>query len=479
MSILCKLKKYLEIVRKCYIVAFITYLLLSRVVMFVNIITLPVNSLIYNMFAFVGIAILVWDFFTNFYQFKSIENIMLVLFMIVCLISSVINIKYGIANNFKTMVWMCIQFFILFSSLHVKDKKYIQSMFNVIMKITTFIWFITSLISLAQFFFVIQYKAPFSGYPRRQGFVDNRLFGVYSDPNFAAVTSIVVIIFAVFLCKRAKSKKTKIFHILNIIVQVMYIILSGSRTGHIELVMIAGMLAVVLVRNRGIDKESRFINIKAITAAISAMIVIIVGIKVLPPQLIEIAKSGNEIKNEFFADSQKPVTDNNNDEQVDENQDKVEIKLEREDLKEDNISNNRFKIWASAVEISKENRLFGVSPRNMIAYAKATHPDSYIATTEYETHNGYVAIFVYTGVAGTLVVMSLVIYLVWIFICYLKRMLNVVYSDEIIISTFVCIVIAASSVMLLDVFFVNTVSAALFWFSAGCFVYLTKNENKK
>ena len=29
----------------------------------------------YNVFACLGIAILVWDFFTNFYQFKSIENI--------------------------------------------------------------------------------------------------------------------------------------------------------------------------------------------------------------------------------------------------------------------------------------------------------------------------------------------------------------------------------------------------------------------
>ena len=478
MKTLKKYEAYLDVARKWYIISFITYLLLSRVVMFVNIISLPVNGIMYNLFAMAGVAILVWDFFTNFHQFKSIENIILLVFLGVCGISSILNMEYGFANNLKTLVWMAIQFFILYSTLHVKDKSYIKNMLQTIMKLTTSIWFVTTVISLFQFLFIIKYKAPFSSYARRQGFIDSRLFGVYSDPNFAAVTSVIVIIFALFICKNTTSKKYRRFQIANIICQMLYIILSGSRTGQIVLIFILCMLAVVFVRNKYISQKKNRYCLRALVTAAIVGVVAILGIKVLPQPLIMVAKLGEGIKKEIIhKDTHTGVNDDEEEEDDNEEEDDdEEINLDREDVKEDNISNNRFQIWSSAIEVSGSSRLFGVSPRNLVPYAQANYPESYIATSGYETHNGYVAVFVYTGIAGTVVMLAFVGYMLYLFVKYLIASKNKKYGDEIVISLSVVIVIAISSFMLLDIFFVNTVSAALFWLTAGYFTYIAKRE---
>jgi len=473
-----KYESYLEKIRNWYVVIFITYLLLSRVVLFVNIISIPANSMIYNLLAVSGIVILVWDFFTHFYQFKSKENLILVGFLVVCAISTLLNIQYGLGDNLKTLVWTSIQFFLMFSILHVKDFTYVKKMLSRIMNITSIIWFVTTVFSLLQFIFVVKYKADFASYPRRQGFIDSRLFGIYSDPNFAAVTSHIVIVFAVFICKNTTSKAWKRLQLANIVCQLLYIILSGSRTGHIELTMVMFILGYSFVRSYCLKKNIKKYYVKGLVMAVLLSILSVSGVAALQKPLLSIAEFGESIKKAILYDDDESG-------QVDEQgnpippEEEEEITLDREDVKEDDISNNRFAIWQGAIDVASDARIFGVSPRNLIPYAQENDPEGYIATTGYETHSGYVALFVNTGIAGVTVMLGFVGYMVYLFVKYLKVNRKKVYQDEFIICVCVVAIVAVSAVMLLDIFFVNTFSAAIFWLSAGYFTYIAKSEIKK
>ena len=66
------------------------------------------------------------------------------------------------------------------------------------------------------------------------GFLWNRLWGVYSDPNYGAVFSAITIIMSLYFYKDAK-KPLKALYIINIILQICYIAFSDSRTGMVSL----------------------------------------------------------------------------------------------------------------------------------------------------------------------------------------------------------------------------------------------------
>ncbi|HFM7015726.1 TPA: O-antigen ligase domain-containing protein, partial [Enterococcus faecium] len=70
--------------------------------------------------------------------------------------------------------------------------------------------FLAALISIYQFIFLISYHVP-TGTPgllARQGFIEHRLFGVYTSPNVGAMfgyTSIILSLISVLISKITKT----------------------------------------------------------------------------------------------------------------------------------------------------------------------------------------------------------------------------------------------------------------------------------
>ncbi len=66
----------------------------------------------------------------------------------------------------------------------------------------------------------------------RIGFLKNRLYGVFADPNFAATISVVSMILSsvITFFQTTFEKKWKWLLIMNTLIQWIYITLSGSRT---------------------------------------------------------------------------------------------------------------------------------------------------------------------------------------------------------------------------------------------------------
>lgn len=463
MECLKKYKDYLDKFRRIYILSFVIFLLLTRIVLVVNIITIPVNTLLYQVFACIGAILVLFDFLSNFYQFKSKENILLTAFFIVCIISSIVNMDYGISDNLKTLVWTAIQFFVLFSMLHIQSKDEIYKNMSIVMKTSAWVWFAAVVISIIQFVLQISYRAPLADYPRRQGFMESRLFGIFPEPNWAAVTSLFIIVFCYFLRKKCEKKWLRRLYIVNIICQIIYIVLSGSRTGMLEAVVLGFVLVFIEARNKAIGKSKKNpIFIATIKGGISVGLVILTFI-LLPTPLLEITKISADIKVNILDESEEDIK---------------EVTLDRDDVNENNITNNRLQIWSSMFMISGDNRIVGLSPRNVLAYAKVNYPDSFVVKKNYECHNGYLAVLASTGIVGTVIILLFILYILFYLYTYIKNKKGKEYDDVITIIFCTDLMIAISAGLQLDIFFVNTYSAAVFWLFTGYMLYLLKHQMK-
>ena len=78
---------------------------------------------------------------------------------------------------------------------------------------------------------MISYHVP-TGTPgllARQGFIEHRLFGVYTSPNVGAMFGYTSIILSLISVLISKITKRFVFYMMNFIVQIFYITLSSSR----------------------------------------------------------------------------------------------------------------------------------------------------------------------------------------------------------------------------------------------------------
>ena len=77
------------------------------------------------------------------------------------------------------------------------------------------------------------------------GLLNNRLFGIYIDPNFGALFATLSIYFSLYYFLKEKRKIWQtFFNVVNIIVQILYIGLSYSRTG-LLIAITTGILYII------------------------------------------------------------------------------------------------------------------------------------------------------------------------------------------------------------------------------------------
>ncbi|MCU9783400.1 hypothetical protein N4802_12405, partial [Enterococcus faecalis] len=85
-------------------------------------------------------------------------DIWLILFIAIMLISSLVNIKYGLAGNLKLIMWQAIYFFVIFQ--YGKDYGKKDKIFDYFFVILIIFWFFSAIISLWMFFTQFGVKIP-------------------------------------------------------------------------------------------------------------------------------------------------------------------------------------------------------------------------------------------------------------------------------------------------------------------------------
>ncbi len=466
-------------IRFIYILIYMVFIAVTTVIP-VRLVTdgHPIISITYSLLAIFGGLLLLVDLLYHKTLFKPKNCGLLVLFMISMVISIVLNSQYGIVDNIKTMVWTCIQLFLFCAidadqspKMHFKHLQILTETFGAI-------WLVWSgwslMLFLQQFHQTLQFDDIVN--VTQMGFYQGRLYGIFTDPNYAALACIAAAAFSVLnLNLRKCSLISKVYHYIQIIIQVFYIWLSGSRTAQLS-VAVAALLLGALMTWRFFEcrKKQAFVcGIAAVMAAVLCVAGVLcswyVGEKVLsyaPAVYRELMFDDDYTINDPFEDSgdtshTDSFLNNNNWEQID---------MARPDVEEsDDISNNRFQIWTDYTKVFTTAPLFGTSPRNALQYTMDHFDDLFVIDRQYSVHNTYLALLVCTGVVGAGLMFTWLILKVWDVFGYLIRRRNTQdqYYRPVLILTVILVADAVAALPLMFIFFNNMIIDLLFWVTLG------------
>lgn len=445
-----------ESLRKAYLTAFIAAVFTRVLLPFALCETQFVNSLVFAIVAIFGAAVVGLDVFTR-RVFLTAKNVgWLAAFLLVCAISSAINAKYGIIGNVRNLVWLAISFFLLYPIDPTRTLDSVKKEIKYVGNILITVWFLACGASLAMFALQVGYYVDV--YPdsfARMGFIEGRLFGVFEDPNYAAVVAMIAIIYSIFNLNNTDKKWLKAFYIGGIIVDFCYIVLSGSRTTEVAAIIVVFLAAYFLLLKK-YDNVKANVHFKQIALVLASMLCIAVLIFSFIFGRKALGYLPEVVGAQFTAVS------------VAEQKPRRHIDITRDDVSNSaDISNCRFKIWRSALELFKSKPIFGVSPRNMRTYAKTAFPKGFIAQRSYAVHNAYLDVLTSTGLLGA--VFMLIFLLKYVLDAF--KFLFVKIDNEnytLVLFSFLNVAtVAISAFFLSEIFFVSTIGVLTFWLNLG------------
>lgn len=415
-----------------------------------------------------GAGLVCMDLFTNKVLWRGPYVAALYGICALAVVSSILTISYGIRDNLYQICWTGIEFALFYSCMFRTDRPKFQRYIRRVFLVLLVIWLIACCISLFQYVFQIGYRyvvQPLSDDKSlaRQGFLENRLFGIFNPLSHAVYVSCMLLIGGMYYLIRSRQVWKRVLLVLANVVLFLHIVLSGSRGPQVVLIVCVFVTVFLLARNRITGSALRRFLASSISALLVTAICIpcFLGIKsglAQIPRLTETLVDGNELFH------------------VEELPEDVNI-LERQGL-EDDFSNDRFKIWTDYLSLSPEIGQLGLSPGNYMPYIQENFPDLFIVEyvqenfpgkfesgTIYHVHNGYLMVLVSTGFFGLGLLLGYLVLATLRVGRYILRTRSLPKSFVFSLA----IVLAGGISALFDkgLFFMNNTPTLLFWMAAG------------
>lgn len=419
------------------------------------------NTLLLAVLAVISLCYVFFDLKSRQACLSTYKIDTLVLFTVINIISAVINIRYGFSDNIFCMFTFFTNYIVFYSISGYKSESLMQQLFKVVTH--TMILFYTGavLFSMLQFAADISHVRYSDIVNMRQGFIDARLFGIFSDPNYASVCCLVLAMICIYYLYKTKDRLYKWVYGICSLLFYFYVILSGSRTA---VLCIIGSFAV-----GGYFFGYKHFYKKNWSSIKKHSVCVLTGILITCSAygITEITQAGLSyvpMAVSYFTDDPETT---------------APVSLVREDVADnDDVTNNRFTIWAGAFEVFKLTPLFGTSPRNFVAYARDKLPAGYIAQTGYAVHNSIFETFVLSGFLGG------GLFLLFIFSCayhtfkhlYTKPEEN---FPEVFLGTVIIIVMMISALTLSMLFHNRCTYNMLFWLTMGFLTYYTCPKDRE
>ena len=419
----------------------------------------PLQFISANKFVTLGMTLLgvllgLYNFFVKkAYLFvRKIEY--LIIFFAMNIITSLLVMKYGFSTNIKNLVVFFIYFFAIYPIFQNFSREKSRILFNVFFSVITVADTVGVFLSLVQFFMLIGYRVfDYKGLLIRQGFVESRLFGILASPNYLSIISLIIIIY-LWMRLSVLNKVIKTLAISSIILNFAYIVLSGSRTTYICLVVAAFLYS--LIKFEYSNKAKSFVTV---LLTVGLVFLSYNGVKYSSDLYLK-AHSAEILLN-------KEKGENNH------------LTLERTDTSEENISNNRFAIWQSTASFIPKRPLFGYSAGNWYELGKTYDASAYIIKEHYLTHNGYLELLFYNGILGFLPFAAFMIS----FICasikkFLKDKKDKITDNELISGLLMTVVILISNLFLSSTLYgISLLGCILFMISGYYFSVISKKRD--
>ena len=473
------------------IFSFATFYLITAFLTF-TFITANVKSLIY-----LSYILAIWGAFIIFFNiFKknnwkfSLQGLLVLLFIISFVISSAFMYQYGITENIKGLIWLSLELMILFLlNKENLNNRYLKIFLIIFVVISTLYSCLSITMAIIGY---MHYPLSTVGDTAAGGMAHGRLYGMYSDPNYGAISSVLCISCLAFLLHNKKSKFNIIISSIIVFLNIIYISLSGSRSGIIVLfifVFITSLLWLFISKKKNI-LISIICSILISGTTLSLCIVIEPAYEVIEPQILKVLNG--PITNPIhaytvqFADKVRaecgivdPYITNNG---TEENQNNNESTYQHGEVDSEHIgvlgrsenqdiSNNRFAIWKSALELFQHSPVIGLSNRNFSDYCKQNLPNTYLSKMQWTSlHNAFLDVLISQGIIGILLWLGILL----IILINLISEYRVNKNDSryaVLIGIYFGLI--AMCMFYSELIYVNTIGSVFFWYVFG---HLNKNK---
>lgn len=453
--------KNYKTIRKIYIFLYIVLVMQRALGPMKAITPAKVDQLIFFVLSALGVTLIFYDLLCDKILFKTVNISWLCLFLISVSISSILSLKYGLMDNINSIILLTIEFFIFYAIDFSRSKEEIYKEMFQIEHLIMIIWFLATIVTLIMFLTQYYY---FKDLPNnefaRMGVIENRLFGIFNDPNYAAVTALIMIVFSIKNFTKTTNKLVKTFYIINIVFEFIYIILSGSRTA--EIAMGAAVIVGVFFAFRFMFKNKNMSRLKCFLLCLGYTLLVLITIFITYMLLKKCLAYLPPLFSKHNANTPlRPVS------------------FRRSDVEDStDISNLRFKIWGSALELFMSKPIFGVSVKHIVLYARDQFPLGFIAEKGYTGHSFYINVISCTGIVGSILIFGFIIKnLITIF----KAIFSIKNKEQyfnILFSFIPIIILLCSGFFLNEIIFVNTLGAIIFWLYLGYTMYFINENNK-
>ena len=434
---------------------------------------------------------------------------MLVLFCISFCLTIVVNWKYNAGvEDLKWVIWTGFIFFLLYTCDRTRSRNSYKKEFHILADILIVLSVICALASI--YLLLQNYHNLWtteSGEVLIAGFQWGRLWGVYTDPNYGGVFSVAAILLCVYFILIRKGL-CRIWYVLAICADYIYMIFSDSRTAEVTMCAGAGVILLLLLYSRRKNWKGIAVGFLLTSAFAVAFVGGTSALKGWYNEQIEaqtqqrsreenivseteenMEESAGENAGNSEENSGKPAADTGNAPASSPEQESEETPQEPEteeqetvgraqDIQTD-VSNGRFDLWKSGIEIWKTKPVTGTGYNSFLPYVEETLPDTYVVNNDQgnyvSLHNGYLNILVYQGILGAAISLVFIGGVLWSWCRGIKR---VPRKDSLYITflTAVIVVIAVSMLFLLEGVYTNSPGTFILWNFLGYLMHYFSNQ---
>ena len=434
--------------------------------------------------------------------------ILMVLFCASFLLTTVMNREYGITENGKWIIWTGIQFFALYVCDPERDRKRYIREFRILSHTIILCSMAAASASLVMLFRVYSsFITSADGEFIVTGYTWGRLWGVYTDPNYGAVFGVIAITLSLLFLLR-KRGSVRILYGIGIFLNFLYIVYSDSRTGEITLLVSAGLFLILYLRRRVSTRKRAARFGMAAGGIICAAILMFGGIQILKSgygnyyssvmteraqqqaQKDQKSQTAQKDQKDQSQQSQQSQTQKNQntqggtEEAVNNTDTTGNTAARQQDIAQD-ISNGRFDLWKSAVEVWETSPVWGAGYSTFVPYARDHVPDTYAVNNDQgdytSMHNTFFNTLAFQGLLGAVlfVLIGLRI-LTYILLPVLKA--GEEEADELSAMLACVCAVAVSMMFLLEGVYTNSPGSFVLWVFTGYMVqyaYQNRREETK
>lgn len=358
-----------------------------------------------------GYLVLAYEVLTKkfFSIFRDKINFALVAFGGSYLVTVILNRDLNFGSNVKALAYMAIIFALLFMTRPDKSKESLTKEIELVTAVVIACTYILSLATFITYIFSIDGSYTVGDVTHYYGWYENRLWGVYNANTGSTLNAISILLSVGFILAHKEQKTCVILNSLNIVLQFVCLIMTGSRAALYALYVLLAVLAFVYGIKLCADKLNKNSIKGVLCGAVASVLTIVVlmgcvpvlktGISYLPSITTNIAARMSPDEENESKDI-PPIAP-------------VDVtRMEEVENREGGFFTGRVDIWKACLGAFKESPAFGVTRENLYDRASTYLPgNSWKESLEIGgSHNIYVCILVSSGFVGFILMLIFAAY---------------------------------------------------------------------